>query len=118
MTTQEIAKRLVELCRQGQYETAQKELYAQDAISLEPEHSPGLQTVKGLDNIITKGHQFQSMIEAVHSSSVEGPVIAGNYFSVGAVLDLTLKGMGRITMTEVAVYKVDNGKVISEHFFY
>ena len=95
-----------------------KELYAQDAVSLEPENSPGLQTVSGLDNIIAKGHQFQGMIEAVHSSAVSEPVIAGNYFSVGAVLDLTLKGMGRITMTEVAVYKVDNSKVVSEQFFY
>jgi hypothetical protein len=118
MTIEQIADRLVELCRQGQYETAQKELYAQDATSTEPENSPGLQNVKGLDNIVAKGHQFQSMVEAVHSSTVSNPVIAGNYFSVGAVLDLTMKGMGRLTMTEVAVYKVVDGKVVSEQFFY
>ena len=36
MTTQEIAGRLVALCRQGKFETAQKELFATDAISIEP----------------------------------------------------------------------------------
>ena len=40
MTTQEVANRLVELCRQGQIEAAQTELYANDCSSLEPENSP------------------------------------------------------------------------------
>jgi hypothetical protein len=118
MTIEQIAARLTDLCKQGQYETAQKELYAQDAVSIEPEGSPGLQSVKGLDNIIAKGHQFQGMVEGVHSSTVDGPVIAGNHFSVAAVLDITMKGMGRSVMSEIAVYKVDNGKIVSEQFIY
>jgi|ERR1700722_830813 hypothetical protein len=118
MTIEQIAARLTDLCKQGQYETAQKELYAQDAVSIEPEGAPGLQSVKGLDNIVAKGHQFQGMVEAVHSSTVDGPVIAGNHFSVAAVLDVTMKGMGRHTMSEIAVYKVDNGKIVSEQFIY
>ncbi|HLK27899.1 MAG TPA: nuclear transport factor 2 family protein [Puia sp.] len=118
MTIEQIANRLTELCRQGQYETAQKELYADNATSTEPEHAPGLQSVSGKNAIIEKGHQFQSMVEAVHSSTVSDPIIAGNYFSVAAVIDLTMKGMGRMTMTEVAVYKVADGKVVSEEFFY
>ncbi len=36
MTTQEIANRLVELCQKGDFETAQKELFAEDAVSIEP----------------------------------------------------------------------------------
>jgi hypothetical protein len=118
MTIKEIADRLVELCRQGKYDTAQKELYSSEAVSLEPEHSPGLQTVKGLDAIIEKGHQFQGMIETVHSSTVSDPIIAGNTFAVAAVLDLTLKGMGRVPMEELAVYEVKDGKITKEQFFY
>ncbi len=37
MTTQEIANRLVELCRQGDFKTAQEELLAEDAMSIEQE---------------------------------------------------------------------------------
>jgi hypothetical protein len=118
MTVNEIASRLADLCRQGKYETAQKELYSKDAISIEPEHSPGLQTVKGLDAIIEKGHQFQAMVEEVHSSTVSDPIIAGDTFAVAAVLDLTLKGMGRVPMEELAVYEVKDGKIIKEQFFY
>ena len=40
MNTQEIAKKLVEMCRQGKYLEAQNELYAENAVSIEPEGSP------------------------------------------------------------------------------
>ena len=36
MTTQQIAHRLAELCNQGQFEQAQKELFADDAVSIKP----------------------------------------------------------------------------------
>ena len=36
MTTVEIANRLAELCKSGDFEGAQKELYADDAVSIEP----------------------------------------------------------------------------------
>ena len=118
MTIKEIADRLVALTREGKYEAAQKELYSNDAVSIEPAGSPGLQTVSGLDAIVEKGHQFQAMVEAIHSSTVSEPVIAGNTFAVAAVLDITLKGMGRMPMEEVAVYEVKDGKVVLEQFFY
>jgi len=54
MTPQVIANRLHELCSQGKYEEAQRELYSEDALSVEPPHSQGLQSVKGLDGIIKK----------------------------------------------------------------
>src|ERR1044071_5092578 len=41
MTTQEIAERLVALCRQGKFADAQKELYAADVINIEPYATPG-----------------------------------------------------------------------------
>ena len=58
MTTQEIATRLTALCKEGKYEQAQRELYSDDAKSIEPAQSLGLQTVEGLDNIIKKGDTF------------------------------------------------------------
>ena len=36
MTTTEIAERLVDLCRKGQFEAAQKELFSADAVNIEP----------------------------------------------------------------------------------
>lgn len=118
MTIQEVAAKLVAYCREGKFDTAQKELYATDATSIEPPDSPGFQSVTGLDKIIEKGHTFQAMIEQVHSASVSDPHIAGGYFSIALLFDVTLKGMGRVNMDEICVYGVKNGKVISEQFFY
>ena len=118
MTIQEVSAKLVAYCREGKFDTAQKELYAADATSTEPPHSPGFQSVTGLDKIIEKGHKFQAMIEAVHSSSVSDAQIAGDYFSTALLFDVTLKGMGRVNMDEICVYCVKDGKVVSEQFFY
>ncbi len=118
MTTQEIAARLVELCRQGQYETAQTELYTEDAISIEPEGNPMSGKVEGLAGIIAKGHQFQAGVEELHGGSVSDAIVAGNVFAVTITVDATFKGMGRMLMEEVAAYKVKDGKIIREEFFY
>jgi hypothetical protein len=120
MSTEAIAKRLVELCREGKYEMAQRELYAEDAVSIEPEGlPPGMApSVKGLPAIFEKTRQFQAAIEEVHGGSVSDPVVAGNWFSCEMTIDVTMKGRGRVMMTEICVYHVKDGKVDREQFFY
>ena len=120
MTVQEIANRLVELCRQGNYTAAQEELFSENATSKEPDNSPnpGPKLTTGRDNIIAKGKQFMAMLEEVHSGSISDPIIAGNHFAVSLTIDATYKGMGRQEMKEVCVYEVKDGKVVSEEFFY
>ena len=117
MSTEQIAKRLVELCRKGEYEQAQKELYADDAVSIEMEGSQGLGNATGLAAIFEKGRQFDAMLEAVHGGTVSEPVIAGNWFSVAATLDATMKSRGRVNMREICVYGVRDGKIFREQFF-
>jgi limonene-1,2-epoxide hydrolase len=34
------------------------------------------------------------------------------------VLDATIKGMGRMTLEEVCVYEVKDGKIVVEQFFF
>ena len=46
MTTQEVANRLVELCRIGQIDQAQAELFADDATSIEPNDMMGERVVR------------------------------------------------------------------------
>jgi hypothetical protein len=119
LTTQQVADRLAELCREGMFETAQEELYDEHAVSIEPEHhSQGLQTVEGLDAIKQKGERFQEMVEEMHESWITSPIVAGNFISMGLMLDVTLKNMGRTKMEEIAVYEVRNGKIVKEQFFY
>jgi len=120
MNTETIAQRLVALCREGKYEEAQKELYADDAISIEPEGLPpgALGNANGLPAILEKGRKFNAMLEAVHGGSVSDPVLAGNWFSISLTLDATMKGRGRVNMSEICVYGVRNGTIFREQFFY
>jgi hypothetical protein len=118
MTTQQIATRLAELCRMGQFEAAQKELYADDVVSIEPYETPEFaKETKGLDAIIEKGHKFESMVEEMHGGSVSEPLVAENSFAFVMSMDMTMKGKGRMNMSELCVYQVKDGKVVSEQFF-
>lgn len=118
VNTEQIAKRLVELCRKGEYEQAQRELYARDAVSIEMPGSPGAGEAKGLEAIYEKGRQWAAGVEAVHASNASDPMIAGNWFSVAFSMDMTFKGRGRMQIDEIGVYHVRDGKVVSEQFFY
>jgi hypothetical protein len=117
MTTQEIAQRLVTLCRTAQWETAQRELYAAEAVSLEPYATPAFdKETRGLPAIIEKGRKFAASIEKLHGTSVSEPLVATNSFACTMHLDVTMKGQGRMSMTELCVYEVKDGKIFSEQF--
>jgi ketosteroid isomerase-like protein len=120
MNTQQIANRLVELCRRGQFSEAQEELYANDAVSLEPQGAPSgpLGSVRGLDAIRRKAKAFDEAHEKIHRVTVSEPLIAGNFFSVVMGLDATSKQQGRYSIEEVCVYQVRDGKIVLEQFFY
>jgi ketosteroid isomerase-like protein len=118
MTTSEIAKRLVALCREQKWETAQRELYAPDAVSIEPHETPGSpKETKGLPAIVEKGKKFVGGVETMHKLTVSEPLVATNSFACSMQLDLTMKGEGRMQMAELCVYEVKDGKIVSERFF-
>ena len=120
MNTEAIAKRLVELCREGKGKEAQDELYSEDAVSIEMEGLPpgALGNAKGLDAIREKGRQFNEGIVEMHGGSVGDPIVAGNWFSVVMTMDATFKTHGRVNMQEICVYQVKDGKIVREQFFY
>ncbi|SRR5579871_458698 len=119
MTTKDVADKLVQLCSAGKFEDAMKELYSPDIVSVEPFAPPGQsREAKGIAAVQAKGEWWVSNHE-VHSLKVEGPLVAGPYFSVVFKMDVTFKPeKRRFNMEEVAIYKVAGGKVVNEEFFY
>jgi ketosteroid isomerase-like protein len=118
MTTQEIANRLVELCEKGDFETTQKELFADDAVSIEPHGTPEFEKeTKGLDAIKKKGEKWNAMVEEFHSAKISQPLVASNSFAVTMQMHVTMKGGKDMDMTELCIYEVKDGKIISEQFF-
>src|SRR3954451_4939377 len=119
MTTQEVADKLVKMSSAGQFHEASEALYSPDIVSMEAGAPPGgSRESKGMDAVRAKGEWWVANHE-VHSATVEGPIVAGPYFAVTFKLDVTFKPQSkRFTMEEVAVYKVMDGKIVREEFFY
>jgi len=118
MTTKEIANRMAELFKENKWMEVQEELFAENAVSIEPPHSQGLQSAQGLAAIKKKGEDFNNMVEEMHGGYVGDPIVAGNYIAVAMGMDVTMKGAGRMKMEEIALYEVKDGKVVKEQFFY
>ena len=118
MNTVEIANKLVELCKQGKDREA-KALYAEDAVSVEAFAPPGMDRVsRGLAAIRGKGEWWQANHE-IHSAIVAGPWPLDDKFIVGFKYEITHKPSGRrMTMEEMGLYSVQNGKIVREEYFY
>jgi ketosteroid isomerase-like protein len=118
MSTTEIANRLAELCTKGDFETAQRELFSDDVVSIEPHGTQDFdQETKGLDAIIEKGKKWSEMVEENHAMTVSKPLVSDSSFALTMFMDVTMKKGGRMAMTELCVYHVKDGKIISEQFF-
>lgn len=118
MNTKEIADRLVALCRKNDFETAQSELFADDVVSIEPHATPDFEKeTKGKKAVKEKGEKWGSMVEAMHETEVSDAVVAGNSFACTMRMHVTMKEKGEMDMTELCVYEVKDGKIISEQFF-
>jgi hypothetical protein len=118
LTTTEVAARFNELAKEGNWNKIQDELFAENAVSIEPPNSPGLQSVEGLPAIRQKGKQFEEMVEEMHGGYSSDPLVTGNHFAVAMGMDVTMKGAGRVKMDEIALYEVKDGKIVKEQFFY
>ncbi|MFT3678726.1 MAG: nuclear transport factor 2 family protein [Ferruginibacter sp.] len=118
METKAIAQKLADYCRKGEFEQAQKELYADDVISIEPEAMGGYdKETKGKKEVQAKINKWMSTVEELHNNKVSEPLISGNSFAVVMDMDITMKGKSRTKMSELCTYTVKDGKITSEQFF-
>ena len=118
MNTNEVAARLVALCRQGQFATAQRELYSPDAVSIEPD-CPGMpREVRGLAALAEKEKKFSSTFE-VHRCVTSEPSVVDSFFACSMTVEVTERKSGaRFPLTELCLYEVQGGKIVREQFFY
>ncbi len=117
MNTQELANKLVQFCREGKNLDALNELYSDGVVSKEPKGSHA-ELVEGKEAVIAKNQQWYNMVEEIHSAVISDPIVTGNFFACTMEMDVTYKQQGRMTMNEVAVYEVKDGKIVADQFFY
>jgi limonene-1,2-epoxide hydrolase len=121
MTTNEVAIRYYDLMQENKRGQIVDDLYSQDIVCKEPEHAitMGIPTItKGLDAVMAKSKARNEMIAEIHSDFCSEPIVAGNFFSVVLVRDVTMKGKPRMTLQEIGVFEVKGGKIVLEQFFF
>ena len=119
MSAMEIGKELVTLCKQGKNQEAIDKLYSPNIVSVEAMAMPnmdqtqtGIEAIKGKNKWWVDNHQM-------HGGEVNGPYPNGNQFIVQFKYDVTPKHTGkRMTMDEMGLYTVENGKITKEEFFF
>ena len=113
-TIHELASRLASLCNDHKFVDAYTELFADDAVSIDPIYKN--EPLKGLDALIEREKSFLSTA-TIQSVRVSGAIYAGSYFSVIIAMDFTAADGSHKVIEELAVYKVEKGKIISQQFF-
>ncbi len=117
MTTREIAEAFAALCREGRHAEAGERFWAADIVSIEAMDGP-MARLQGRDAVKAKSDWWVANHE-VHGGTTEGPYVNGDGFALVFSLDVTPKQTGqRMSMREVGLYTVRDGKVVEERFFY
>lgn len=117
MNTQEVATRLITMCREGKNMEAIDQLYADTIISKEMPGVPD-DVISGKEAVRKKSEQWLANVEEFHGGDISDPVVAGNHFSCKMSYDVTFKDSGRQQMEELCIFEAKDGKIVNEQFFY
>jgi hypothetical protein len=116
-TTEMVANRMRELCSKGRNLQAIDELYSDRIISIEPQ---GLHPyrIEGKTSVLAKNKQWLSSFKHIESVTISEPLLSGNYFCFTMKMEVTVKDIGKNSVSEICVYEVENGKIVFEQFFF
>lgn len=119
MTNQEIANRLHSLVKAGDYFTAYDELFSTNVVAIEPQLSEmGLAEVKGLEAVKEKVATLGQGIEELISREMSAPIVTDSHIAFTNTVKARLKDGHEFNLSEICLYKVADGKIISEEFIY
>ena len=117
--TSGVAQELVSLCRAGRNLDAISKLYSTKIVSIEAVGSETMPAeMTGIDAIRQKNEWWYENHE-IHDVEVNGPFVGDHQFAVQYDFETTFKPTGKRTrMSEMALYTVQDGKIVREQFFY
>lgn len=117
MNTEEVAKKVVELCRKQAWSEALETLYSPEIVSVEAQGSDGdSPEMRGLEALRGKVDWWTKAME-IHDLKVGEPFVAHDRFVVQFDIDVTdRESSKRLQMSEVGVYTVKDGKIVREEF--
>ncbi len=120
MNLKEIADELVAGCREGREAENLAKLYAPDAVSVEAADPMGMgREAHGIEAIKGKHEWWENAFEVLEGNVSDPYPHGDDRFGVRFSLKTKNKETGDISeMDELAVYHVEDGKIVREEFFY
>ena len=116
MTVQETAAALVEHWRAGRFAGAGERYWADDVVSIEAMGDE--REARGKAAVRAKGDWWNGKHE-IHEVKVEGPYVNGDTFTVRFLMKFSERDSGASgDLDEVALYRLRDGKIVEERFFY
>ena len=116
MSVGDIAEDLVGLWRAGKFAEAGERYWADDVVSFEAMGEP--REARGKAAVRAKGDGWNGQHE-IHEVSVEGPYLNGDTFAVRFLMKFSERASGnQASMDEMALYRINGGKIVEERFFY
>ena len=117
MNTNDVGKKLVELCRAGAFDDAMNTLYASDCVQIEASSQPGEPREHIGLSAIQKMSEEWNRITTIHGFTCSDPQVHGDRFAVWMEIDMTMQGMPRMKVHEIGLYTVKADKVSRIEFF-
>jgi ketosteroid isomerase-like protein len=110
----ELDKKLNDAVLAGKALEAFEELY-DDNVVMQENSDPEF---RGKDLNRKREQEFFASVEAWHGGSVLASAAHGDVSFSEWTMDISLKGVGRVSMAQVAVRRWKNGKIVHERFYH
>jgi hypothetical protein len=110
----ELDKKLNDAILSGKAMEAFEELY-DDNVVMQENSDPEF---RGKDFNRKREQEFFASVEAWHDGRILSSAIQGDVSFSEWEMDVSLKGMGRVKMAQVAIRRWKNGKIVHERFYH
>lgn len=116
----EVARGFTEMLRRGAFEEAGELYWADNVVSIDPRDLAGGFPAYATDIAAVRGKtRIRSGEGRIDELGIDGPFITGDQFAL--FLDMLIidaaSGNAR-PFTEIAIFKVRDGRIVEERFFY
>lgn len=118
MTTQEVANKLVELCRTEDGWMQAYDLYADDCVSIERPFGAEETRLEGKPAIMEGVKQWMENAGTVTKSELSDPVVSEQHFALSWFMETQKDGEEPQGGSEIALYHVKDGKIVQCEFLY
>lgn len=119
MTTQDVANKLVELCRkEGDEYMKAYDLYADDCVSIERPFGGEETRIEGKEAILKMTAEWMENAGTITKSELSDPVVSEMHFALSWFMETQKEGEEPKGGSELAVYHVKDGKIVQCEFLY